>query len=53
MNEMYTSAGVGAVAVGGAGLATTGANVMWLVLAAFALIGAGSALLRLIPRYEA
>jgi hypothetical protein len=50
---MYTSTGLGAVAVGGAGLAATGANLMWVVLAGFALVGAGSALLRLIPRRQA
>jgi hypothetical protein len=50
---MYTTSGVGAVAVGGAGLAATGANVMWIVLAGFAFIGAGSALLRLMPRRQA
>lgn len=43
---------VGSVGVGST-LAFTGANVMWLALAAFALIGAGAALLRLVPRREA
>ena len=37
---------------GAAGLAATGVNVVWLVLAAFALLGAGIALLRLVPRRE-
>jgi len=51
---MYNgAAGVGAVGAGTAGLAATGVNVVWLVLAAFALLGAGIALLRLVPRREA
>jgi hypothetical protein len=51
---MYTASGVsGATAVAGAGLAATGLNVMWLLLAAFALLGAGLALLRLVPRRHA
>jgi len=46
--------GAFAVAGGGAaaGLANTGMNVVWLVLAAFALISAGSALMRISPKRE-
>jgi hypothetical protein len=35
------------------GLAATGVNVIWLLLAAFALLGAGLAVLRIAPRREA
>jgi hypothetical protein len=39
------------VAAGTAGaLAYTGANVVWFALAAFALIAAGTALTRIMPR---
>lgn len=38
---------------GGAGLAATGMNIVWIVLAGFALLGAGMALLRMLPRREA
>jgi hypothetical protein len=30
----------------------TGSNIVWLLLAAFALLGAGLALLRMVPRRE-
>lgn len=50
---MYTTSGTAGIALGGAGLAATGSNLLWILLAAFALIGAGSALLRLMPRHEA
>jgi len=42
---------VGAVTAAGAtsGLAYTGVNALWLVLAAFALLAAGAALLRIAP----
>ena len=41
---------IGAPAAGGiTALSTTGLNVAWLLLAAFALISAGVALLRLLP----
>ena len=47
---MYNSAAAaGAGAVGTAGtLAMTGVDVVWILLAAFALLGAGTAILRLI-----
>ena len=48
---MYHTAG--AAGVGTAALATTGLNILWLVLAAFALLGAGSALMRIVPKREA
>jgi hypothetical protein len=44
----YAAASTGTLA----GLAATGLNVVWLVLAAFALLGAGLALLRVVPRRE-
>lgn len=52
---MYThhgAAGATGVAGGGAALAVTGLNVVWLLLAGFALLGAGLALLRMLPRRE-
>ena len=50
---MYTKASVaGSGAIAGSGLAMTGLNVVWLSLAAFALVAAGSALLRVLPRRE-
>lgn len=52
---MYNSFGVASASLGAGsvGLAATGMNLVWLVLAAFALLGAGQALLRLAPRREA
>lgn len=50
---MYNTAGglaTGAGTLGG--LAATGVNVVWLLLAAFALLGAGMAIMRLVPRRE-
>jgi hypothetical protein len=52
---MYTAhgtAGVTAAAGGGAALAATGLNVVWILLGAFALLGAGLALLRMVPRRQ-
>ena len=51
---MYTAHGTaGVTAAGGtAALAATGLNVVWILLAAFALLGAGLALLRMVPRRE-
>lgn len=41
------------IAAGAAGtLAVTGSNVLWSVLAGFALLAAGSALKRIAPRKE-
>jgi hypothetical protein len=46
-NNVATSAGAGT----GAGmLAMTGSNSLWLALAAFALIAAGTAIMRIVPR---
>lgn len=48
---MYQKVG-SAAALGTAGsLPFTGVNVIWLLLAAFALIAAGAALLRIAPRF--
>ena len=49
-NSPATAAGAGTTAIGG--LAMTGLNVVWLLLAAFALLGAGMAVMRLVPRRE-
>lgn len=48
---MYNKAGT-AVAAGATsgGLAMTGFNAMWVLLAGFAMLAVGSALLRIIPR---
>jgi len=43
----------GTAAGGVALLPRTGLDVVWFVLAAFALIGAGTALLRVLPRRSA
>jgi hypothetical protein len=47
----YTGGGVigGGMATGG-GLALTGANTMWVVLAGFAFVAVGAALLRIAPK---
>ncbi|WP_181373551.1 MULTISPECIES: hypothetical protein [Microbacterium] len=46
-NNIASSTGAGA----GAGmLAMTGTNSLWLALAAFALIAAGTAVMRIVPR---
>lgn len=51
---MYSSTGIaGTTAAAGAGLAFTGINVVWYLLAAFALLGVGMALMRIVPRREA
>ena len=51
---MYSTptAVAGSGVVAGTGLAMTGLNVMWLLLAAFALVAVGGAFLRLVPRSE-
>lgn len=52
---MYHSHGIAAVTVatgGGTALAATGMNIAWLLLAAFALLSAGLAVLRTVPRRE-
>ncbi|GAB3849734.1 hypothetical protein GCM10027610_073440 [Dactylosporangium cerinum] len=47
----YTGGGVigGGMATGG-GLALTGANTVWVVLAGFAFVAVGAALLRIAPK---
>lgn len=58
-NAMYNniSAPMASSATAGAGvsgvLATTGADVFWYALAGFALLAAGMAVLRIIPRRKA
>lgn len=49
-NPAAAAAGTGAIA--GSGLAMTGFNLVWLLLAAFALVAVGGAFLRLVPRRE-
>ena len=46
-NNISSSAGAG---VGAGALAMTGFNSVWLGLAAFALIAAGTAIMRIVPR---
>jgi hypothetical protein len=51
---MYAKSSVAGVSVvAGSSLAATGVNVLWLCIAGFALVSAGLALLRIIPRREA
>lgn len=48
-NNISSSAGAGT----GAGvLAATGADSLWLGLAAFALVAAGTAIMRIVPRRQ-
>jgi hypothetical protein len=48
---MYGTTGiVGTSAIGTGGLAATGMNFSWALLAGFALLGAGLALMRLAPK---
>ena len=50
---MYNNVAGSAVAAGSVGtLAFTGANAVWFALAGFALIAAGTALARMVPRRE-
>ncbi|MEO8518446.1 MAG: hypothetical protein ABI438_04645 [Dermatophilaceae bacterium] len=50
---MYNNVAGSAVAAGSVGtLAFTGANTVWFALAGFALIAAGTALARMVPRRE-
>ncbi|WP_338696459.1 hypothetical protein V2W30_13615 [Streptomyces sp. Q6] len=48
-DNVSSAAAAGTVASGGT-LAATGAQVMWLFLAAFALIAVGTAIARIVPR---
>lgn len=45
-----TGAGVTVTGTGATALAFTGANYLWYTLAAFALLAAGTAILRIIPK---
>ena len=49
----YTGGGIvsGAMATGG-GLALTGASTVWVILAGFAFIAVGAAVLRIMPRHR-
>lgn len=47
---MYQKVGTAAAMGATGGLAYTGVHVLWFVLAGFALIAAGAALLRVLPR---
>jgi hypothetical protein len=49
---MYQKAGAAFAAGVTGGLAWTGANAIWLVLAGFALLAAGTALIRIAPRWR-
>ncbi|RIQ18920.1 LPXTG cell wall anchor domain-containing protein [Jiangella rhizosphaerae] len=51
---MYDKCVVGAGGVGGAGcLAQTGISPIWAILAGFALLAVGTAIMRIIPRRTA
>jgi hypothetical protein len=47
---VYQKAGAAFATGATGGLAWTGANVIWLMLAGFALLAAGAALTRIAPR---
>lgn len=47
---MYQAAGLPAVA--GGALALTGSNSLWLTLGGFALLSAGIAVMRIVPRRQ-
>lgn len=47
-----SGAGVMAAGAGPETLAFTGANSLWLALAAFAMVAAGSAVLRIMPKAQ-
>ena len=49
---MYNHSGVLGAGAATGSLAFTGFNAIWLVLASFALMTAGTALLRIIPKRE-
>lgn len=52
---MYNNPGGAIGGLGGGGLAATGltGNLLWLFLAAFAMVALGMAVLRMLPRSEA
>lgn len=49
-NPMYHKIGAASAAGVTGGLAFTRVNVLWLLLAGFALLAAGTALMRILPR---
>lgn len=49
---MYQNAGMAAGAGTAGGLAMTGTNPLWIVLAGFALLAAGSAFARVMPKFR-
>jgi hypothetical protein len=49
---MYENGGIAAGAAGLGTLAATGFEMVWLALAAMALVAAGAALWRIVPRLE-
>jgi len=49
---MYNGSPLIAAGIGAGALAVTGLSAIWLFLAAFALLAAGAALLRTLPRSE-
>lgn len=49
---MYHKVGAAAAAGATGGLAHTGLSVVWLLLAGFALLAAGTALARIAPRFS-
>lgn len=50
---MYQKAAAGLGATGAGMLPFTGSNTLYLVLAGFALLAAGAALLRVVPKFGA
>lgn len=47
---MYQKVGAAAGAAGAGALPFTGSNVIYVILAAFALLACGAAILRIVPR---
>jgi LPXTG-motif cell wall-anchored protein len=48
---MYAkTATIGSAGAASGGLAMTGQNSLWVLLAGFAMLGAGMALMRIVPR---
>jgi len=49
---VYNHGGVLGIGAAGATLPFTGVNLIWLVLASFALLSVGTAVLRIVPKRE-
>lgn len=49
---MYNQAGVLGLTTAAGVLPFTGVNIVWLIVAGFAVVTAGTALLRLVPRRQ-